>query len=70
MNKIKLTLTMKYKKGCAFISDWCKPSLTHIPKQFNVHKAEILAAGNCLFDGEHMEYQDIRVYLKEREQYK
>lgn len=65
MDKIILTLTMKYKKGCAFIGDWCNPVLNHIPKQFCVHRAEILAAGNCKYNGEHMEYQDIRVYLKE-----
>lgn len=68
MVKVKLTLTMKYKKGCMFLGDWENPKLNHIPKEFEVHRAEILASGNCEFNGEKMEYQDIRVYLKEKSQ--
>jgi hypothetical protein len=61
----KITYQQKYKKGSMVLRDHSLPQFRHVSSSFIVHEAEIKSAGAILKDGVKMEFQDIRVYLKE-----
>lgn len=65
--KTKVIYVEKYKKGSCFIKSGLTPVLRHQVGGFDCALAEITAAGICELDGIKHEFQDIRIYLKERQ---
>jgi len=63
--KERITFEAKYKKGAVMLDRDSLPRLRHIPSSYLVKETQILAAGELILNGEHREFQDIRVYLKD-----
>lgn len=63
--KERITFEAKYKKGAMMLNQDSLPRLRHIPSTYLVKETQILASGEVLLNGEHREFQDIRVYLKD-----
>lgn len=64
--KLKQLYAETYKLHAAKIKATLLPLLAHVPPAFGVHSAYLMKAGKVELDGEPLEFQDIRVYLKER----
>lgn len=64
--KTKIIYKESYKKGACVIKQELKPVLRHQAEGFDCVLAEITSGGVCELDGVCHEFQDIRVYLKER----
>lgn len=67
MRREKLIYRETYKRDQTAIVDPGRlPILKDIPSGFRVIEMQTLAAGVVERDGQRLEYQDLRVYLKEK----
>lgn len=65
--KQKVTYQQKYRKGSMVVKQDCLPRLRHLGNQFIVKSCEVVSAGVIEVDGQRMEFQDLRVIVKESE---
>lgn len=56
----------QFKKPGLNLKNSCYPKLKHVPYSFIIKDVFLLKAGKIERDGQQLEYQDIRIYLKEK----
>ena len=64
MSRAKITYHEKYKKGALMLREDCFPILKHLGG-FLPRSVEIMGAGAIEQDGERLEFQDIRIVMKD-----
>ena len=67
MAKDKIVYQEKYKKGALMLKPDSFPDLRHIPENFEVANVDIRSAGKCEVGDETLEFQDVRIYFRDKE---